>query len=125
MDLRTKSAVAAIAALTLFAGTASAADFPKGTISAEREGARWSIRFDDGGEFTVSRDDEVMVEGKYKATRDEIELTDEKGPIAEPGAKAGKYRWKRDGKKMTFTKVEDESQGRAGALTTLSWTLKD
>jgi hypothetical protein len=111
--------------LLLIAGAASADDFPKGTFSTEQNGTEWSIKFDDGGKFTVSRADEPVVEGKFKVTKDEIELSEETGPRADQGAKPGKYTWKLDGKKLTFTKVEDESIGRVRALTTGLWTRKD
>ena len=112
----------ALAALLLFAGPA---DFPEGTIAAELGGEEWTIRFADDGKFTVSTDGEAVVEGKYEVTKDEIVLSDETGPRADRGNKPGKYTWKRDGKKMTFTKVEDEARGRVGALTSGAWTLKD
>jgi hypothetical protein len=115
---------AAFTTLILLTATASAADFPKGTIAAELGGTQWTIRFEDGGAYAVSCGEDVVAEGKYTAKKDEIEMTDEKGSRAEPG-KTGKYSWKLDGKKLTFTKVEDEVQGRVGALTNGPWTLKD
>src|SRR5205807_1078337 len=90
--------------LQLIVGAASAADFPKGTFSTEQDGIAWSIKFDDGGKFTVTRVDELVVEGKFKVTKDEIELSGETGPRADQGAKPGTYTWKLDGKKLTFTK---------------------
>lgn len=124
MNLRPRHAAAAFAALVLFAGTASAADFPKGTITNELGGQEWTIRYEGGGRYTVSAGGDVVAEGKYTATADRIEMTDEKGSRANPG-KTGKYTWKRDGKTLTFTKVEDEVRGRVGALTTGAWMLKD
>jgi hypothetical protein len=115
---------ASLAALVLFAGAASAADFPKGTISTELGGQEWTIRYEDGGRFAVSAGGDVVAEGQYKAAGDEIEMTDEKGSRANPG-KTGKYTWKREGKSITFTKVDDEVKGRVGALTNGTWTLKD
>jgi hypothetical protein len=114
---------AAFAALFLLAGTATAADFPKGTIAIDLDGEEWTIRFEEG-RYTVSGKGEVVAEGKYTATKDGLEMTDEKGSRAEPG-KAGKYTWKRDGTKLTFTKVDDEVQGRVAALTNGPWSLKD
>ena len=67
----------ALAALLLFAGPA---DFPRGTIAAELGGTEWTIRFADDGKFTVSTDGEAVVEGKYEVTKDEIVLSDERGP---------------------------------------------
>ena len=43
----------ALPALLLFAGPA---DFPGGTIAAERGGKEWTIRFADDGKFTAASD---------------------------------------------------------------------
>ena len=124
MKLGPRHAAAALTALFLLAGTASAADFPKGTIATELGGMEWTIRFEDRGKFTVSSGGEVVAEGTYTAKKNEIEMTDEKGPRARPG-KTGKYTWKLEAKMLTFTKVEDEVQGRVGALASGPWALKN
>ncbi|SIO67731.1 hypothetical protein SAMN05444166_8433 [Singulisphaera sp. GP187] len=115
---------AAFTTLILLTATASATDFPQGTIAAELGGTQWTIRFEDGGTYTVSRGEDVVAEGKYTVKKDEIEMTDDQGSRAESG-KTGKYTWKLVGKKLTFTKVEDEAEGRVSALTNGPWTLKD
>src|SRR5690349_6342258 len=102
-----RHAAAAFAALILSAGAAPAADFPGGTIAADLGGQGWTIRYEDGGRFTVSAGADVVAEGKYKAAGDEVEMTDEQGPRSRPG-KTGRYGWKLDGKELTFTKVEGE-----------------
>jgi hypothetical protein len=98
-----------------------AEEFAKGTYSATAGGSKFSIKYEDGGKLTVSRDGEVVVEGVYKVTGDEIEVTDQKGPMSCGSEHIGKYKWKLDGKKLTFTKVQDECDGRAEALTSQAW----
>lgn len=125
MELRpTKCVRNALAVLALLAGAAPASEFPRGTIAADLGGREWSIRYEAGGTYAVLREDEVVAEGKYEATGDELVMIDETGAGAEPGKK-GKYTWKLDGRKLTFTKVEDEVQGRVAALTHGPWTLED
>lgn len=96
----------------------------KGTYSTTLMAEKWTITFDGESRFTVKKKDELMVEGTYKATKDRIEFIDRKGPIAAAKAKAGKYQWKREGKKLTFTTVEDEVKGREMALTSSPWTAE-
>jgi hypothetical protein len=107
--------------LALMAGAASAEDFPKGTVSAELNGDVWTIRFDGAGKYEVKRQGEAVAEGKYKATGERVEFSGERGPDDQ----VGKYKWKLDGKKLTFTLIEDEAEGRKRALTTGTWTLKE
>ena len=100
-----------------------AADFIKGTYSVTMGGDKFSIKYDDNNKLTVARNGESVVEGTYKITEDVIEVTDEKGPMACGGdTKTGKYKWKLEGKKLTFTKLEDGCDGRVGALTAQVWT---
>jgi hypothetical protein len=106
-------------ALDTAAGTG---DFKKGTYSVTAGGVKWSLRYDDNSKVTVSRDGSAVVEGTYKVTGDLLEVTDEKGPMACGGEqKTGKYKWKLEGKNLTFTKVEDECGGRANAMTGQTW----
>ena len=106
-------------------GTATAADFPKGIFTLKGpDGAVWAMKVDGKDKFTVSRDGKEAVEGSYKATKDEIEFTDEKGPAADKAAGPGTYKWKLDGDKINFTKVKDKSEGRAGAITAGAWERK-
>ena len=101
---------------------ARAADFRKGTYSVTGGGTKWSIKYDDNNKVTVTRDGTAVVEGTYKVTGDLLEVTDEKGPMACGGEqKTGKYKWKLEGKTLTLTKVEDECDGRANALTGQAW----
>ena len=109
------------------AGPAAAADFPTGTFTLKAaDGATWAVTFDGKGKYRVTRDGTDAVEGSYKATKDELEITDEKGPAASQGnAKTATYKWKLDGKKLTFTKVKDEAGGRAAVVTAGPWEKKE
>jgi uncharacterized lipoprotein YehR (DUF1307 family) len=109
--------------LLAFAITARAADYKTGTYSVTADGVKYSIKYHDGNKVTVTRGGEVAVEGTYKVTGDEIEVTDESGPLACGGEeKTGRYKWKLEGKVLTLTKVQDGCTGRANALTAQSWT---
>jgi hypothetical protein len=118
--------VLAVVGLWLVAGRAAAADFPKGTFTIKASDAMWAVTFDGKGKFKVTRDGQEGLTGSYKVTKDEIELTDEEGPFAGKGdQKACTYKWKLDGKKLTFTKVKDESEGRSAIITAGAWDKKD
>ena len=108
-------------------GRAAAADFPKGTfVLTTKDKAEWAVNFDGKGKFAVTRDGQEAVKGSYKATKDELEVTDEEGPLAAKGdTKSATYKWKLDGKKLTFTKVKDEAEGRAAVVTAGPWVLKE
>src|SRR4030095_7667077 len=105
---------AALLILLLALGTtARTADFKTGTYSAKSSTDKWSINFRGHNKLTRSRNGEMVVEGTYKVTKDELEVTDEKGPMACEGEqKTGKYKWKLEEKKLTLTKVEDLCEGR-------------
>jgi hypothetical protein len=83
------------------------------------------LKFGDKQRFVLSKEDgETLVEGIYKVAKDQIEFTDEKGPFASKDAKPGKYKWQLAGKELSFTKVEDESEGRTKGITGSAWTLE-
>jgi hypothetical protein len=44
-------------------------------------------------------------------------LTDKEGEYACNAAATGKYKWKFDGKSLTFNVIEDDCDGRKGGLT--------
>jgi hypothetical protein len=118
---------AAVLSLLWLASSARAADeFPKGTFTNKGpDGATWAMTFDGKGKLSVTRDDKEVVKLDYKTKKDEIEFSNETGEIADKDAKPGTYKWKLDGKKLTFTKVNDDSEGRSQALTSGSWTKKE
>jgi hypothetical protein len=130
MMMRLQKSLVAIALAFLWLGLtnpAGAADFPKGTFTVKGPGGTvWAVNFDGKGKVTVTRAGKEVVEGTYKVKKDEIELTDEKGPFAGKGdAKTGTYKWKLEDGKLTFTKVKDESKGRSRVLTAGAWERKE
>ena len=121
MTLRLAIGATAVAWLAL-GPVAAAAEFPTGTFTASKQ-KDWSIKFEPKGKFTVIQGGRTVVEGSYMATDSELTVTDEKGPRASKDAasKTGKYKWKQDGRKLTFTLVEDNSKGRELLLTMNDW----
>jgi hypothetical protein len=105
---------------------ARAAEFQKASYSATLpNGAEIVLKFEDNGKFSLShKDGKLLVAGTYKATKNQIEFTDEKGPIAAKDAKPGKYEWKLESDKLNFTVVQDGSEGRRNGLTRPIWTLQ-
>src|SRR5437899_2766955 len=95
--------------LAASASIAQAAEFQPAAYSRTRpNGQTVTLTFDSKGKFVLTdKDGKTLVEGSYKLIKDQIEFTDEKGPVASKEAKPGKYRWKLDGKKLNFTRVED------------------
>ena len=120
---RSINLAALLLVLLALATTARAADFKTGTYSVTVGGVKYSINYSEGNKVSVTRGGEVAVEGTYKVTGDEIEVTDEKGPIACGGQeKTGRYKWKLEDKVLTLTEVQDGCTGRASALTAQQWT---
>jgi hypothetical protein len=116
----------ALIALWLGTSTARAEDFPKGTFTLKGPGGVvLAINFDGKGKLTVSRDGEEMVTCDYKVTKDQIEFSNESGPKGNADAKPGTYKWKLDGKKLTFTKIKDDQGGRSEAITHGTWEKKE
>jgi DNA-binding beta-propeller fold protein YncE len=123
--IRVAAVQVAVAVILTWAGPAAAADFPKGTFTLkDPDGAVWAVTFDGKDTYSVTRDGKDAVVGKYKATKDEIELKDESGDFADK-ENVGTYKWKLDGKKLTFTKVKDESAGRAAIIVSAAWEMKE
>ncbi|MFO0966837.1 MAG: hypothetical protein U0793_14790 [Gemmataceae bacterium] len=99
----------------------------KGAFSRKLDDdAVWTIHLDGKGKFKVERDGELGLEGTYKVTKDQMEITDEKGKFLSPDAadKTGTYKWKLEGDKLTFTKVKDSNKGRSEALLSGPWERK-
>jgi hypothetical protein len=117
-------------ALTLFlAGVVDviqAMEFKSGSYSGTRlRGDAVIFRFDDKGKFSLTdKNGRALVEGTYKMMKDQIEFTDENGPMASKNAKPGKYKWTLEDTALNFTKIEDESEGRSKGITGSTWTLE-
>ena len=110
--------LAAVPALQL-----QATEFPKGSFSATSPRGKVTLKFEDKDKFSLkSEDGKVLVAGTYKVSKTQIEFTDETGPIAAKDAKPGKYEWKIESDKLSFSKIEDDAEGRSKALTRTPWT---
>jgi hypothetical protein len=92
------------------------AKFPTGSYSNRQ----FTITFNDDGTHTVSADGAVAVKGGYTVTNDQIVLLDKEGQYACEGM-PGKYRWKVEDKNLKFEKIEDDCDGRSGALSGQTW----
>jgi len=108
------------------ASGAQGAEFQQGSYSRTRlRGDKVILKFGDRRRFVLSdQDGNTLLEGTYKVMNDQIELTDEKGPFAAKDANPGKYKWNLADRKLSFTKIEDESEGRSRGITGSTWTLE-
>jgi hypothetical protein len=113
--------VGLIALLASVALAEQGGNFPTGTFARDFEGMKWALKFDGKGKVTVTLDGEVVVEAAYKVTKDQVVFKDQKGKFADPDGPAGTYRWKLEGENLTFTTVEDKSEGRAKVVTSGAW----
>jgi len=108
--MKTRALLAVLACFICFAAYARD-KFPTGAFAA----GPFTLTFNGDGSYTVAAEDKVVVKGTYTATDDEILLKDTEGEYACVN-QPGKYKWKYDGKAITFSKVEDACEGRAQAL---------
>ena len=95
--------------------------FPTGKYAV----GEFTISFGSDGTTTVRRQTDIVVEGVYSVTKDEISITDKRGPMACIDAGPGKFQWKFDGKALTLKTIEDNCGGRASALTSQPLVKKD
>ena len=95
--------------------------FPTGKYAV----GEFTISFGSDGTTSVRRQADVVVEGVYSVTKDEITITDKRGPMACIDAGPGKFQWKFDGKALTLKTIEDNCGGRASALTSQPLVKKD
>ena len=115
--------------LALFASHSAAADeFPNGTFTLKLDGMLWAFTFDGMGKYKYTLNGKERGVGKYKATKDEVALTD----IPPPGfngpkelTATGTYKWKLDGRKLTFTVVKDDNKARVEIATAGPWEKKE
>lgn len=78
----------------------------------------WELNLGDEGQFTTSRNGEVVVTGNYAVTGDQMTFSDTDGAMACEGPQAaGSYIPALDGATLTFTLVDDECAGRRIILT--------
>jgi hypothetical protein len=113
---RAVASVAMIALSFTAAFSFAQAKFPTGSYSNRQ----FTITFNEDGTHTVSADGAVAVKGGYTVANDQIVLLDKEGQYACEGA-PGKYRWKLEDKNLKFEKIEDDCDGRSGALNGQTW----
>lgn len=78
---------------------------------------RWGLKLANDSRFAVFKDGEVVVEGRYTVEENQLEFTDDKGPLACRAEQAtGIYKWALDGKTLTLALVEDMCDGRKAVL---------
>jgi hypothetical protein len=94
----------------------------KGTFATTFMREKWTITFDGDKMFTVKKKGELMVAGAYKVDKDRITFDDQSGPLASEKNSPGTYKWKLLNKRLTFTKIKDQVEGRVLALTSDPWT---
>jgi hypothetical protein len=94
--------------------------FPTGAFVA----GTFTLQFNGDGSYTVAAEDKIVVKGTYAVSQDEVVLKDSEGDYACGADKPGKYKWKYDGKAITFSKVEDECDGRSQGLTSQPFVKK-
>ena len=83
----------------------------------------WELILGDEGQFTTSRNGEVMVRGSYVVSGDQMTFSDADGPMACLNEQAaGSYTPALDGATLTFTLVDDDCAGRRIVLTSHSLT---
>jgi hypothetical protein len=101
----------------------AAPEFPAGKYQA----GEVSMQFDGRGHFKVSKGGQAVVDGEYTARADQIKLTDKSGAWAcsSKGEETGSYLWKYEGDTLTFSKVEDRCEGRAGDLPQHGWKRQE
>jgi hypothetical protein len=108
------------------ARAAEAGEFNPASYSrTSQRGEKMILKFADKHKFVLSGEEgKILVEGTYKVMKDQIEFTDERGPLASKDAKPGKYKWQLTDGKLNFTKIEDESEGRSKGIAGATWTLE-
>jgi len=79
----------------------------------------FTARFDPAGTFTIEGDRWPKVSGTWKSTTSEVELLISNGPGGCDGP--GKYRYKTDGKNLSFDVVSDECKVRQMILDRSTW----
>ena len=98
-----------------------------GAYTATVKGDDWTLNLDKKGRVTVKKKGRAVVEGTFIATKTElIVFPDQKEPLtSNKTTKTGRYKWKLDGKKLSFTKIDDDCTDRAKAITASAWVRKD
>lgn len=115
------SRLACLIVLLAVVASSQTTEFKEGTYAVTAGDTRWAVKYE-SDKVTLTRNGEAVVVGIYKVTGNELEVTDEGGVMAcGGGQKTGRYKWKMEGKRLIFEKLEDGCAGRASALTSLPW----
>ena len=81
--------------------------------------ATWLLSIKDPA-FTVTRNQAVGVRGTVKIAGNQITLRDISGPLACKGVQTtGRYAWKIQGAKLSFTRLADKCIGRRTLMTAI------
>ena len=80
----------------------------------------WTIEFMERGSTVVTKNGEVVVNGRYTSNKSYLVMRDIDGPLActdAHGIATGTYTWSLDNNELTLTPVLDRCFGRAFVLT--------
>jgi len=80
---------------------------------------QWQIEFTEAGSYIVTKDGDVVIEGRYTSNPARVVLTDLDGPLAcvGPGMATGVYAWSLDDDQLNLSVVRDGCAGRSLILT--------
>jgi len=94
----------------------AAPPFPIGAFAMEDVDGKWMMTFTADGNFTLTRNGGLWVEGRYILDQNQITIHDAGGPKLSTckGKGDGTYTWSFDGKVLTFEVVNDLCDGRRG-----------
>lgn len=93
---------------------------PMGAWQREFGGSQWVLSINQKGEVTLLKDGAVAVDSLITVKGDQMTFDDVTGPLAVE--EKGAYKFKVEGKTMTFTPVEDPSEKRKQVLSSGPWS---
>lgn len=99
--------------------TLATADLPATMPDSMRQQitGTWVLALHDGGHAVVTQNGREVVQAPYVVSGSQFTLTaDDTGPYA--CKSEGRYTWQMSDDRMTFTRVQDECEGRVAVLTT-------
>jgi len=118
MKAKTVIFIAVLVPFVAFSG-----DFPIGTMILKSESTPLSFTFKSDNTYVVARNEQLMVEGVWEVIVDTLIINDKTGDKSCPAP--GKYLWGYKEKELTFKLLSDECTGRANAMTSGAWMLKE
>jgi hypothetical protein len=110
----------------VYAVTVTAESFPP-KFPVEARGSlsgKWELTLMEGNRTRLTKDGELIVEGRYTSTTDRFVITDESGPLScakEPGMETGTYKLTVNEDKLILKAIDDKCDGRRFILTLLPW----